>query len=81
MASHAPASGSEGDNRGELRARVYSAKALLVEGDTFPHRTKLKRMGGKWNRSLRGWIFSRRSRAGQVHMTDGLIARSHRLIH
>ena len=66
MTSRAPASGNERNSKGELRARVYSAKALLVEGDTFPHRTKLKRMGGKWNRSLRGWVFSRRSRAGQV---------------
>lgn len=49
-----------------LRASIYSPKALLVQGETYPHREALKKMGGKWNESLRGWVFSRRSRGGQV---------------
>jgi hypothetical protein len=32
-------------------------KAVLVEGDTYPVKSKLKELGGTWNRTLKGWIF------------------------
>jgi SprT protein len=38
----------------------YSEKALLVKGDTRPHKEQLKEIGGKWNPTLKGWIFSKR---------------------
>jgi len=33
-------------------------KGLLLTGDTKPHSEKLKELHGKWNRSLKGWVFS-----------------------
>jgi hypothetical protein len=35
-------------------------KAILVTGDTKPHKDAMKACGGKWNSSLKGWIFSKK---------------------
>ena len=32
-------------------------KSILIKGDTKPIKDEIKALGGKWNRSLRGWIF------------------------
>lgn len=32
-------------------------KAILVRGDTLPVKAHLKSLGGRWNRSLGGWVF------------------------
>ena len=32
-------------------------KSVLVTGDTFPIKNTLSENGGKWNKSLNGWIF------------------------
>ena len=46
----------------------YSAKAIVVTGNTKPIKNRLKSMGGKWNSrltnpttgaQLMGWIFSK----------------------
>lgn len=34
-------------------------KSFLVKGDTTPIKDDLKAMGGRWNNSLKGWIFSK----------------------
>jgi hypothetical protein len=41
----------------------YSDKAIVVRGNTFPIKDKLKELGGKWNNNLQGgagWIFSKK---------------------
>lgn len=71
MASRAPEPGK--GPKGELRTSIYSAKALIVQGDTFPHREKLLEMGGSFvkGKGVKGFVFSRRVRAKQVR-TRGL---------
>ena len=32
-------------------------KSFLVKGDTSPIKEDIKKLGGKWNNSLKGWIF------------------------
>lgn len=32
-------------------------KSFLVKGNTAPIKNDLKELGGKWNNSLKGWIF------------------------
>lgn len=34
-------------------------KSFLVKGDTTAIKDKLKEMGGRWNNTLKGWIFSK----------------------
>ena len=34
-------------------------KGILASGDTRPHKEKLKSLGGKYNPTLKGWIFSK----------------------
>lgn len=34
-------------------------KSFIVKGDTKPIKEDLKNLGGRWNRSLGGWIFSK----------------------
>ncbi|WP_336833573.1 hypothetical protein [Sphingobacterium siyangense] len=34
-------------------------KTFLVKGDTTSIKTQLKEMGGRWNNSLKGWIFTK----------------------
>jgi hypothetical protein len=31
-------------------------KALLITGDTYPHRHEIKAAGGKWDPSMQGWV-------------------------
>ncbi|MDQ8036392.1 MAG: hypothetical protein REI12_03155 [Pedobacter sp.] len=38
----------------------YSEKAILVKGNTVPYKEKFIESGGKWNSSLKGWIFSKK---------------------
>ncbi len=38
--------------------KTLSGRGLWVSGETFPHMTQLKSMGGKWNASKKSWIFS-----------------------
>ncbi|MEZ0272329.1 MAG: hypothetical protein ACAH18_09565 [Methylophilaceae bacterium] len=38
----------------------YSDKAILVKGNTVVHKEKFNEIGGKWNASLKGWIFSKK---------------------
>jgi hypothetical protein len=48
----------------------YSAKCIVIHGETKPHKEVLKMMGGKWNGRLKhasgetfgGWIFPTKSR-------------------
>jgi len=35
----------------------YSDKAIIVHGDTQPYKDSIKEIGGKWNFTLKGWIF------------------------
>ncbi len=35
----------------------HNAKTLLLKGNTKPYIDELKKMNGKWNWGLRGWIF------------------------
>lgn len=47
----------------DLSIEDYSEKAIVVRGDTRPHKDALKSLGGKWNSRLRdgpGWIFSKK---------------------
>jgi hypothetical protein len=46
----------------KIEVKDYSEKAILVVGDTKVIRTGLKELGGKWNASLVGWIFSKTKR-------------------
>lgn len=54
----------------EMTVEDYSEKAIVVRGDTKPHKNELKKLGGKYNPSLRdgntrspGWIFSKKCEA------------------
>ncbi len=38
----------------------YSEKAILVKGNTTAYKEKFVELGGKWNASLKGWIFSKK---------------------
>lgn len=42
----------------EINAIHYTDKSILVKGDTKPIKDQLKEIGGKWNSTLKGWIFS-----------------------
>ena len=49
-----------------LRIQEYSAKAIVIRGDTLKWRKELKEAGGKWNRNLKGgmgWVFSKKNTA------------------
>jgi hypothetical protein len=45
----------EGD--GKVKMDKYK-KSVLVTGDTFPIKNTLSENGGKWNKSLSGWVFT-----------------------
>ena len=49
-----------------LNITSYSEKSFVLRGDTKIHKEKIKEMGGKWNRNLKGgpgWIFSNNKRS------------------
>ena len=49
-----------------LNVYQYSEKAIVVIGDTYPHRNALKAMGGRYNTRLscgKGWVFKLAKRA------------------
>ncbi len=49
---------------GVLRVEDYSDKAIIVRGDTRPHKDRIKAIGGAlWNRKAGGWIFKQAKRA------------------
>lgn len=37
----------------------YYGNGILIKGDTKDNKDELKSLGGRWNRSLGGWIFSK----------------------
>ena len=39
-----------------------SEKALLLKGNTKPHKEELKAMHGCWSHALKGWLFSKKRR-------------------
>ena len=41
----------------QIKMEKYK-KSVLVTGDTFPIKNTLSENGGKWNKSLNGWIFT-----------------------
>ena len=48
-----------------LRIEAVSDKAIIVVGDTKPHKDAIKAAGGRWNTARKGWIFPK-SREAQV---------------
>ena len=45
----------------KIKMEQYSPKSFVVIGDTKPYKDQIKKLGGKWNPSLKcgaGWIFS-----------------------
>ena len=40
----------------------YTEKSILLKGDTKPHKEKIKELGGKYNPTLGGWIFSKKKK-------------------
>lgn len=43
----------------DLELKPYSEKSFLITGrDTKKFKEELKTMGGKWNATLKGWIYS-----------------------
>jgi len=48
-----------------LNITSYSEKSFVIRGDTKIYKEKIKELGGKWNRNLKGgpgWIFSNNKR-------------------
>lgn len=47
----------------------YNERAIVVKGNTQPYKESIKEIGGKWNPSLKAWIFPK------VHLTlvEGLV--------
>ncbi len=33
-------------------------ESTIVTGDTHPHKTKMKEIGGRWNPKLKAWVFT-----------------------
>lgn len=54
----------------DLTVEEYSDKAIVVRGNTKPHKENLVRLGGKWNSALKqggpGWIFSKKGEEAVV---------------
>lgn len=43
----------------DIELKPYSEKSFLITGDdTKKYKEKLKELGGKWNSTLKGWIYS-----------------------
>ena len=42
----------------ELTLEKYSDRSFLIKGNTKPHKEILKQIGGSWNPTLQGYIFS-----------------------
>jgi hypothetical protein len=38
--------------------RTESGKGFWVSGQTYPHRTQFKALGGSWNKFKQAWIFN-----------------------
>jgi hypothetical protein len=50
----------------DITIEDYSEKAIVVRGETRPHKDKIKELGGTWNAKLRdgpGWIFPKTKRS------------------
>jgi DNA topoisomerase-1 len=60
----------------EIYIEDYSEKAIIVKGDTKPHSEPLKEMNGKWNKTLKGWIFSKKKRQQVQKYIDSLTEES-----
>ena len=52
---------SKSNSKKNITISEYSDKAIVVRGDTKPHKDTIKSLGGIWNPNLKdgaGWIFS-----------------------
>ena len=50
------------DEKINIEIKPYSDKSFLIIGeDTKKHKEKLKELGGKWNSTLKGWIYSNKN--------------------
>ena len=38
-----------------MEANYFDSNTILVTGKTYPHKFKLKQLGGKWDKTLTGW--------------------------
>ncbi len=41
-----------------IQIKDYNEKSILVSGETINYKDNLKEIGGLWNPTLKGWIFS-----------------------
>lgn len=67
-----PAPTPEQDTTGTVKApalqiREYSERAIIITGETWPHRERIKnavpKAHGIWHRTAQGWIFSKKHEA------------------
>lgn len=56
---------NENSTNETLSVHDYSEKSFVVTGNTKPHKEELKKLGGKFNKNLKGysnsWIFSKKN--------------------
>lgn len=53
---------TKSDEKINIELKPYSDKSFLVTGeDTKKYKEKLKELGGKWNATLKGWIYSNKN--------------------
>lgn len=38
---------------------VYSTTQIILTGETYPHRARIKELGGRWNKWKKGWTFDK----------------------
>lgn len=58
-----------------IKLEDYSAKCIVVYGDTKVHKEKLKELGGKYNGNLSvgpGWVFSNKKREELMKWKESL---------
>ena len=53
-----------------MEIKQYNDKCLLLTGNTKPHKEELKKMHGKFNYSLMGWIFKNEQREELEEFVD-----------
>jgi len=66
--SKKPRKGKEG----EIYIEDLTDKAIIVKGDTKSHKGELQQMNGKWNKTHKGWIFSKKRRKQVQSYIDSL---------
>lgn len=50
---------------------VYSSTQIILTGETYPHRARIKELGGHWNKFKKGWTFDK-SAESRVRSTFAL---------